>query len=270
MGGAPDHVFLVDNGSLAPAAVRSLRALAEAVSARIGRAVEPVSVAHADKISREALDGRPAEVFEAALHARAAKGARRFAVVPLFIGPSRALTEYLPERVEVARRVLAELDVRVAAPLHTAGDDRLARMLADWVRETEGPVDRVAVVDHGSPTRAVTAVRDEVAAQLGRCLEAKKITVAPCSMERRAGEAYAFNEPLLAGLLRSPGWRESRVLVAQLFLQPGRHAGPDGDIARVCAEAMAEAPELRVQRTPLLGEHPGLPDLLAERARTVL
>ena len=44
--------------------------------------------------------------------------------------------------------------------------------------------------------------------------------------KRREGEKYDFNDPLLARLLNE--WssnREKEVVLAQLFLSPGRHAG---------------------------------------------
>ncbi|QYM78033.1 CbiX/SirB N-terminal domain-containing protein [Horticoccus luteus] len=271
MAEACEHLFLVDNGSLAPAAIRSLRALAEKLGARLGRLVEPVSVLHADKVPAAELGGRAAEVLEAAVRRRANAGARRFGVVPLFIGPSRALTEFLPESTERWRGEFGGLTMTVADPLHRAGEMVLAEMLADFVRAT-GPArgaTKVAVVDHGSPVRAVTAARDEIAAQLAVLLGGAA-EVAPCSMERRAGEAYAFNEPLLETLLDAPGWRGGDVVVAQLFLQQGRHAGPQGDVAQICARAEAASAGGRVRRTPLLGEHPRLIDLLAARAREVM
>ena len=36
------------------------------------------------------------------------------------------------------------------------------------------------------------------------------------------------------------GRRHARVVLALLFLQPGRHAGPGGDIDEICAAALAQ------------------------------
>jgi hypothetical protein len=48
-----------------------------------------------------------------------------------------------------------------------------------------------------------------------------------------------------------------------LFLLPGRHAGPDGDVATIAKE---HAPAgLRWKLSPLLGTHPALPALLFRR-----
>ncbi len=261
--------LLVDNGSLEPAATLALRQIAAALAPQLGAAVAPVSLLHASAVPAEALGGVPAEILELALARRLAGGATDFVVVPLFFGPSRALTDYLPERVAHLREKHPALRVRVAAPLFQPEDDRLARILADQIRARGGRQPfRVALVDHGSPVRAVTAVRDALAGQVRGLLGAGAV-VAPCSMERRAGPEFAFNEPLLADLLAQPEWTGD-VVVACQFLLPGRHAGPGGDIARICREAEARRSGLRTHQTALVGAHPGLIGILASRARQAM
>jgi sirohydrochlorin ferrochelatase len=259
--------FLVDNGSLEPAATLALREIAAALAGKLGTAVVPVSLLHASAVPAEALGGVAAEIFEPALTRRLAGGTTDFVVLPLFFGPSRGLTDYLPERVAHVRGKYPALRVRVAAPLFQPEDDRLARILADHVRVAGGggsPL-RVALVDHGSPVRAVTAVRDALAGQLRGLLDAGAL-VAPCSMERRAGPDYAFNDPLLADLFAQPEWTGD-VVVARQFLLPGRHAGPEGDVAQICRRAEAQRPGLHTLPTPLVGAHPGLIEILAARWR---
>jgi len=269
-------VMLVDNGSLQPAATRQLRRVATALSQRLGRRVEPVSLLHSSAVPARRLRGRPAEILEVAIRRRIAGGGRDFVIVPLFIGRSRALTDYLPGRIARWRRDHPGLRVRVAAPLAARQDDRLARLLEDLVRASltpaflRGDVARVAVVDHGSPVRAVTQVRNRIAAQLRRRLGAKVAAVRPCSMERRPGAADAFNEPLLETLLATPQWRSGPVIVAQLFLLPGRHAGPGGDVEVICQRARKKSSQLRTRRTPLLGRHAGLVGILAGRFQAAM
>jgi len=257
--------FLVDNGSLEPAATLALRGIARALADRVGEAVVPVSLLHASAVDPAQLDGVPAEIFEPALAERLQDGQTEFLVVPLFFGPSRALTEYLPERVAFWAAQHPALGVRVAAPLFREDDDRLARILADQVQTVPGNHRRVALVDHGSPVRAVTAVRDALAAQLQALLGPQR-RVAACSMERRPGPAYDCNEPLLENLLMQPEWG-GEVVVALQFLLPGRHAGSDGDIARICQNAEARRAQLRTHLTPLVGAHPALIEILADRWR---
>lgn len=269
-------VLLVDNGSLEPAAVLRLRALADALGGRLGRTVEPVSILHANRVPAAQVGGRAAEVLEPALRRRLEAGVNDFLIVPLFIGPTRALSEFVPLAVEQLRPEFPALQVRMAEPLHGGNDDRLARILADQVAAVlpAGPAAsgkvRVAVVDHGSPVRAVAAVRDQVAAQLAARLRGRVAEVAPCSMERRPGSEYDFNEPLLAHLLATEPWNQGQVVVAHLFLLPGRHAGPGGDIAQICQAAeLASHGTLRITRTGLLGDDPRLLDILHDRARSI-
>lgn len=267
-------VLLVDNGSLQPAATLQLRKLATDLGARTGRTIEPVSLLHSSAIEPEKLDGVAAEILEPAIRRRHAAGRREFVIVPLFFGPSAALSEYIPERLGALGAQLSGLVVRLAAPLVTVAepaDRRLAAILADQVRQTltAHPIPRpwFVLVDHGSPQPAVGAVRDRLAAQLTELIGSETQPVIAASMERRAGAAYDFNEPLLARALERV---EGEGIVALLFFSPGRHAGPGGDIAEICAEAERRRPGLRIHLTALVGEHPGLIDILADRLRAVL
>jgi sirohydrochlorin ferrochelatase len=169
------------------------------------------------------------------------------------------------------------LSVRIAAPLVDANnpdDDRVARIVADQVHATIAHLagaqrPAVVLVDHGSPQAEVGAVRDRVAAQLAATLgDAVRVVIA-ASMERRDGDAFDFNEPLLARALSEPplGDHAGDVIVAPLFFSPGRHAGPGGDIETICRAAEARHRGLRVHIAPLVGEHPLLIDVLADRWR---
>jgi sirohydrochlorin ferrochelatase len=271
---AESQVLLMDNGSLAAAATLRLREIATVLAQKIGRPVAPVSLLHSSGVPIEQLGGVPAEIFVPALSRRLDQGVGEFVVVPLFFGPSAALTDFLPASVAQLRQKHPQLAIRLAPPLFGADDDRLARILADQVRATAaksggragGPV---ALVDHGSPARAVTEVRNRLAAQLSALLGAE-FPVAPASMERRAGLEFDFAGPLLAEVLRRPGWSAGEVVVALQFFLPGRHAGPGGDVEKICREAETALPGLRTRLTPLVGDHPLLIEILADRWRSGL
>merc|ERR1711871_1772552 len=103
---------------------------------------------------------------------------------------------------------------------------------------------KVIVVDHGSPSPEVAAVRDHLANQVRDELESEyassaTVTVVAASMERRPGEKYAFADPLLESVLQEniEGCGTGDVIVAMAFLSPGRHAGPGGDVADIIEEA---------------------------------
>ncbi len=262
--------LLVDNGSLAPAATLRLREIAKDVAEKIGQRVEAVSLLHSSAVPAEKLAGVAAEILEPALQRRLEQGQNEFIVLPLFFGPSRALTEYLPERVAHLRKKFPAVRVQLAPTLFDAHDDRLARILAEQVNATARTLNsdslRVALVDHGSPAREVVAVRDQLAKQLQAQLGGRAM-VAASSMERRPGVDYAFGDPLLGDLLQQPDWSSGDVIVAMQFLLPGKHAGPDGDVAAICARARERRPGLRLHQTPLVGEHPLLSEILADRWR---
>jgi hypothetical protein len=211
------------------------------------------------------LGGTVAEILEPALERRLAMGISEFLILPLFFGQSGALTDYLPARLAHLHAKHPALKVSMAAPLYLPTDPRLARILADHVRRLAGFSHRVVLVDHGSPAQIVIDVRNALARQLGDLL-GHEYKVAPASMERRAGPAYDFCEPLLGGLLREPGWNSGDVIIAMQFLLPGRHAGPAGDVAAICRDAEAASDgALHTLMTPLVAEHPMLIDILADR-----
>jgi sirohydrochlorin ferrochelatase len=272
-GGADRAVLLVDNGSLEPASTLQLRRIAEAVAERLRVPVHPVSLAHSDRVSAAELQGRPAELLEPALDRLLTDGMEQLAVVPLFIGPSYAITRHVPALI--GSRLLRFPAARIvqAPPLFVPDETRLGAILADQVAaevavlegET-GERPRVAIVDHGSPSPAVTAARDAIGQQVAAALGPTAAAVSPASMERRAGAEFDFNEPSLEALLCRPNWQRGPLVVGLLFIGPGRHAGPGGDVARIVAERRPAA-AVGVRFTPLLGADPRLVDVLVDRSR---
>ena len=263
-------ILLVDNGSLRAQATLNLRRLAHALGQVTGQEVEAASLLHSYKIPAEELEGRKAVSLGPLAEQLAAQGTTELVILPFFFGPSLALTRYLPERLAEVQANYPQLSVKVALPLvesQAVVDLRLARLLAENVRERmEGQSQsKVVLVDHGSPIPEVTAVRNYLAGQLSVLLSEEASCVTFASMERRDGEAYRFNEPLLVDLLASRAMAESDVILAMLFLSPGRHAGEGGDIAEICDQAMAQSPGLRVTTTRLAGEHDAILEILATR-----
>lgn len=268
-------VFLIDNGSLRATATMWLRCLAEALAGRTGLQVEAVSLLHSHKVPADKLDGRPATIVKRRLRECLDAGHRHFVCLPLFLGPSLAIAEYLPELIEAQRESHPDMQIEIAPVLCgvdvDAPDPRLAAILAEQVRAlTPGAGTKIALVDHGTPIRAVNRVRNAVATQLAATLGAEVAAVQACSMERRDGGDYAFNEPLLESLGQMTNFRGDRLVLAMFFLLPGRHAGAGGDVAEIAESLLAENAFDAVETTPLLGEHPMLLDILEDRLRSVL
>ncbi len=269
----PPIVFLVDNGSLRPQATLGLRCLAEGLTRRTALRVQAVSLLHSHKIAADKLNGTPATIVKRRLRECLRAGHREFICLPLFLGPSLAITDYLPQVVDELSGEYPDLKVRIASVL--AGEDydipdpRIAQMLADQVRALQpSPTTKVALVDHGSPIIEVNRVRNAVARQLTSELDVS--SVLPCSMERREGSAYAFNDPLLEKLGSVDDFAGGGLILAMFFLLPGRHAGEGGDVAEICEGLIAEGTFEQIQNTPLLGEHPMLLEILEDRLQETM
>jgi sirohydrochlorin ferrochelatase len=300
---------LIDNGSLRAPSVVSLRRLAEGVEQRLGGRVPvvPASARMSDRIPAAELGGRPAEILETAVRRLVVnEGVGHVLVLPAFLGPSETLSDFVPEVFAKLAREGVRATFAVGRPVVDldasgggggGGDDRVARAVVDAVRSTIkgagfASPPAVAICDHGSPTRAVGAVRDHVAAQVRALLlqqpsagaagegdvassSLEVRAVAACSMERRPGPEYDFTEPLLERLLRQrEGFTSGDVVVALLFISPGKHAGDGGDVATILKDAEAEAEakgaRLKCVMTPLLGAHPSFVDVLADRLREMV
>ena len=275
------HVVLLDNGSVSPESVVQARELASALSIRIGRQVDLASVSHSDRIPAEAIGGTLAVVWKDYLESCEESGIRCLAVLPLFFGPSYGLRK--------ARKIVKERPVGLAplriewAPclvskscevLPEAMAKSAIRVLGTEIFESagseSGSLPSVLLVDHGSPFPEVIECRDYMARALADRLSGRVGEVIACSMERRQGDRYDFNEPLLERALEElPNSGDGAVVLSQLFLFPGRHAGADGDIEGICQASSWVKSGGRIVRTELLGLDPRMVDLLEARWKTV-
>lgn len=274
-----NKIYLIDNGSLRPQAVFALREIALELSKQIHQDVQPVSVLHSHKITSDKLKGIKARVVKEALLEDIAAGTTQFIMLPLFLGPSLAITEYLPKIIAECVAQHPNIQVSIADPLVGSDvdypDPRLASIAVDHIAQIVDtqPSTRfnVAFVDHGTPHKPVNrlrnAVAQQVAAQCKDKLSSIKQIIA-CSMERREGEEYAFNEPLLENLGKRFE-KNQHWIVALFFLLPGRHAGEGGDIAEICQTLVAQTHISSLTCTPLMVEHPLLIEILADRYHTV-
>jgi sirohydrochlorin ferrochelatase len=271
------HCFLFDNGSLRAASTLSLRRVARVLETKIAAPVTPVSLLHSSAVPADQLEGVPAQILEPALlkwlHERPDGEA---ILLPLFFGPSGALTEYLPERLATIRAKFPDSRLRLAKWLVDVGerDFRIASALADAARKSiaENQLSRpkVLLVDHGSPQPGVAAVRDFLGAQVRGLLGSSVQSVGVASMERRPGSEYEFNEPLLSFALSRGPFSEGDVVILLQFLSPGRHAGPQGDIAQICEEAQRGNDRLRTYMTEPISADPRVVDVLVQRYQEAL
>lgn len=269
--------FLFDNGSVRAESTLSLRLIARRLEAKLGYRVIPTSLLHSTRVAESELDGTPALLLEPELMRFGEAGGRMAVALPLFFGQSGALTEYLPERIERIHECWPELSIQLAGCLVNESDDSaglIAQAMTDQIRtlrETkqdfvEGDRPWIISTDHGSPKIAVTKIRDLIGKELKLRLGENAGEVRVASMERREGAEYDFNEPLLASALEVAVRGGARnVIVAQQFLQPGRHAGEGGDITQICSAAEKNHPGFKIYRTQVLGARSEIEALLIRR-----
>lgn len=275
-------VLLFDNGSLRPDATFALRAIAKNLSDQLGMQVEGVSLLHSHKIEADKLNGEPATIIRRRFKLGISNEEHHFICLPLFLGPSLAITEYLMELIEEAKVLCPEIEILVAPPLAgwdvTNPDHRLAQILAEQVtaimeQNTLSRSTNLVLVDHGSPIEQLSILRNTVTIQLQELLGDSVSTSTACSMERRAGEAYAFNDPLLETISFDTVSKDTSLeslVVAMFFLLPGRHAGEGGDVDEILEDLVENAKIENFFKTDLIATHPLIYSILEDRVKSVL
>ena len=264
-------IMLVDNGSVKPAATLMLRQLAEKLSNKCGQLVSPASLRHADRINSDKLDGSLALTFTPFLTERLEAGCKKFRLIPLFFSQSGAITSFVPEQINLLERQYGGIDLTVTDVVYPLpeGDSRLVDILfgniQQSIKESGSGNQNIVLVDHGSPSKEVTAVRQQLASKLQ--LKFKDVVIDQAVMERREGSEYDFNGPLLEQWLEEKANQgEKSAIVALMFFLPGRHAGVGGDIENICFRIEQRHPNFKIHITPLVGEHAGLIDILFSKA----
>lgn len=268
-------ILLADNGSGKAESVLNLRNLAEQMSSLSCHQIYPVSLQHAEKIAVEELHGKPADTLAPFLRQRLSEGKRVFLLIPLFFGVSRALTAFIPQQLDQLQAECGAFTLKLGEVLYPLpqGEPRVARILYEQIlTRTQGETpQRVVLVDHGSPLPQVSEVRTRVAEDLSALL-GSDTTLTEAAMERRQGSDYDFNGELLNNHLTRIAETEPNITVdlALLFLSPGRHAGPAGDIQQICERLRTSYPNFKIRIAPLVGEHGGLANILHDRLNAAL
>ncbi|MBI5691742.1 MAG: hypothetical protein HZC55_16785 [Verrucomicrobia bacterium] len=238
-------VALIDNGSLEPAAHQHLREVASRLSNRLRVPVHAVSWKHSDRIPAAELGGRPAWTVDAFLRSRIAAGERDFLLVPFFLSAQGAIGSALRRELEHLQAEAGGFTFAFTEGIAARGvvPAIAASRIRDVLTQRRLSAAPIVVVDHGGPSPASAALRDRLAGEIAATLSLPDTRVVAASMEGR-------HPPLLRDTLRQPGLAGQDVVVLPLFLSPGRHAGPGGDIATLCQESPA-----RCHLAGLLGTH---------------
>ena len=258
-------VDLIDNGSLEAAAHEALRTAALAIGEKAQVRVESVSWKHSNRIPPATLQRGAAHMLGPWVRSQVAAGEREFIFVPFFISPQGAIGSSLRRDLEELQQDTGGFEFTFTDGLAVA--NALPAIIADRVRETMTSLEvkrpAVVVVDHGGPSRNSADIRDQVAQAVRLGLGETIGSLMAASMETPDGPDFEFNRPLLEEVLSQDGFKSGDVLIAPLFLSPGRHAGPKGDLARIARAAEKRSPGLRCHFTQLVGSHPETIETLA-------
>ena len=241
-----------------------------------------MSLLHSHKIDAEKLGGEPATIIRRRIKHGISNEEHYFICLPFFLGPSLAITEYLMVLIDEAKVLCPGISILVAPPL--AGwdvkhpDPRLAEILADQVRSlieknNLSQSSNLVLVDHGSPIEKLSVLRNTVTDQLRDLLGDTVSTDTSCSMERREGDAYLFNEPLLETITFDKESKDEHLeslIVAMFFLLPGRHAGEEGDVEEILQSLVNEGKVKNFFKTDLIANHPLIYSILEDRLKSVL
>jgi len=264
-------ILLSDNGSTRANATLQLRELANKLSLQTGYTVHPVSLQHANRIPKEALNNMPAQVFPDFIEQQLIKDNKDFILLPIFFGKSKALTKFVPDIVDSLKNKYGEFQLKVADVIYPLpeGENLLCEIIHDHIVDTakkeNADLNNVVLVDHGSPIPQVTNVRKHIAQSVQDLLSADA-SLEQAVMERREGSEYDFNGDLLENWLKQKVQSgATSVIVILMFFLAGRHAGADGDIAEICNSVMKEHPELKISISPLISEHPKFLSILESR-----
>jgi sirohydrochlorin ferrochelatase len=259
------RIALVDNGSVEPAAHEGLRSAARAIGARANVRVEAVSWRHSDRIPASSLGDGAAQTLSPWIRACVSAGEREFLIVPFFISAQGAIGSALARDLDSLGFQTGGFSYSFTEGLSAGGV--LPRILSERVKAVIAAqgLSRPAVVvaDHGGPSRASAQIRDRVALEVRAELGSSVRALGAASMESPDGPEYGFNRPLLEEALALPGFESGDVVVAPLFLLPGRHAGKGGDLETIARVAEARSPGLRCHFADLVGSHPLALDTLA-------
>ncbi|KAJ0410548.1 hypothetical protein ATCC90586_006572 [Pythium insidiosum] len=285
----PALVTLVNIGSLKPEPYLDLRQVAFRLSRALRLPVVPCSFRFSNRVDASLLHNLPAKTLETVLTESLtaprseadADDTHRVVILPLFFGNSSTLTEFLPKVLRKswdaadsrARRLEARVG-RCLVDLENPRDDRIARILLEKVKlvvaQASAPQDiTVLVLEHGTPNREVHDATALVTSQLREILRSTPGVqrIEHACMERRDGEEYDFNDPLLEKAIDHYGIKSGTVIVSLLFFSQGRHAGERGDIDVIVDDLKTRYPHLEFQITEPLGAHAGLSEILQDRYR---
>ena len=252
-----------------------MRRVAQKLSSASSFVVQAVSLLHSDKIVPSKLNHENGVTIETFLASEQGRNEKKLLVLPFFLGPSRGITEWLMEKLQDWEQKKSGRSFKILDTLYLGNEKILAQALDQQIEqvrlENKLANPYVAMVDHGTPVFEVNQVRERVGIELNKLFLKGDFTFSTCSMERREGDEFAFNDPLLEQVLAKWGrLGVEQVVLALFFLLPGRHAGENGDLVEICKDAEKKFPQMKIFQTLPLGEENIIFEILMGRLNAEL
>ena len=266
----------MDNGSLRPEAGLMTRRISNMLQQEIGLPVIAASLAHSDRIPEESLGGISIPLLDELLERLCERADfKEIWIVPFLLVTGGMIYQRIQATLKRFSLRYPQLSFDITDGLVSESDpleESIAGLIAEQVHDL---IDRekllrprLVMVDHGSPDPSSARVRNHVSERLASILGDKVDGVVPASMERREGPEYDFNEPLLErALVESVEQGHLNIVLARLFLQPGRHNGRGGDVDCVCDSVTGQFPETRILSLPRIFSEKRLVPLLKRRLK---
>ncbi|MAL85412.1 MAG: hypothetical protein CMI23_03525 [Opitutae bacterium] len=262
--------LLVDNGTLRPEPILMLRSMAKKLELETSFEVISMGLLHSNKVNQELLNGIAGQTIDTFLRSDRGQNITDLLILPFFLGPSRGINDWLVDKLTQWTKEKEGREFKILNCLYEEGDDRLSKALAWEIKEIQEQnslhCPSIAMVDHGTPIIAVNMVREMVGKDLKKIINKSTQKFSTCSMERREGQEYDFNEPLLEAILSQ--WAKigiKDIIISLFFLLAGRHAGENGDIENICKFVKQSHPNVRIFITKPLGGNKIIYELLKER-----
>ena len=144
---------------------------------------------HSHKVDASKLDGKPGMSMESFFLSNEAEVVKNLSFLPMFLGPSLAITDWLPEKLTQWSQNGNNRKFSIADCLFQKKDIRIAKALAEYVVDLipqyspQKPF--VILVDHGTPLPEVNQVREEIGCFLEEKLGNQISGFSTACMERR-------------------------------------------------------------------------------------
>ena len=184
------------------------------IDPNFGHNIRPLGLMHSHKVASADLHDEPADSMQNFLLSDGADQVTEIRALSFFLGPSLAITDWLPENLQAWKDREPEVrQYRILDPLFSPGTTGLPVRWWNYAgSKSKVPglsIPRWRWWITEPPLPEVNQVREDVGDQMRKLLGTEIGPFSTCAMERRPDPQYDFNNPLLEDLLQQ--WMETGV-----------------------------------------------------------